>query len=153
MVCIYIQQISYFCKFNARKKHFCKFRCKNEAAAAANMKAYFTGGACVVFRCCGRVVADAKAKGGRASLPGVDWSPLNDGAAGSSAGEAWQATALSQRRPLVMRTSEQFYGTLERYVYVNMVHILRPLVYPVPYPTLSGRQGGSPCGGRTSGPG
>eukprot|EP00903_Cladosiphon_okamuranus_P008092 g7802.t1 len=60
-----------------------------------------------------RVVADAQAKGGRASLPGVDWSPLNDSACGS-AGEAWQATALSQRRPLVMRTSEQFYGTLER---------------------------------------
>ena len=62
-------------------------------------------------------MADAKATGGRASLPGVDWSPLNDGAAGS-AGEAWQATALSQRRPLVMRTSDQFYGTLERCVFI-----------------------------------
>eukprot|EP00752_Nemacystus_decipiens_P001879 g1810.t1 len=61
-----------------------------------------------------RVVADAKAKGGRTSLPGVDWSPLMNDSGAGSAGEAWQATALSQRRPLVMRTSEQFYGTLER---------------------------------------
>ncbi len=65
------------------------------------------------------MVADAKAtgwEGGRAvpPLPGVEWAPLSDG--GASAGEAWQATAVSQGRPLVMRTSEQFYGTLERCV-------------------------------------
>lgn len=67
------------------------------------------------------MVAEAKAKsrgGGSSrapSLPGVDWTPLNDGGGGSG-GETWQATALSQGRPLVMRTSEQFYGTLERCV-------------------------------------
>ncbi|CAN0296491.1 unnamed protein product [Ectocarpus sp. 12 AP-2014] len=48
------------------------------------------------------------------SLPGVEWMPLNCDIGGSSVGEAWQATALSQRRPLVMRTSDQFYGTLAR---------------------------------------
>ncbi|CAM9158956.1 unnamed protein product [Ectocarpus fasciculatus] len=70
-----------------------------------------------------RVVASAETKAWESepqpgsaapSLPGVEWMPLNDDIGGSSVGEAWQATALSQRRPLVMRTSDQFYGTLAR---------------------------------------
>ena len=46
-------------------------------------------------------------------LPGVDWAYWNNGREG--VGEEWWARAAEQRQPLVMRTSEQFYSTLERY--------------------------------------
>lgn len=65
-----------------------------------------------------RVVAEAKGKGWRSGdvappLPGVDWACWKDD---GNVGEEWWATALAQRQPLVMRTSEQFYGALERCV-------------------------------------
>lgn len=65
----------------------------------------------------GRVVAGAKGDGWESGdkapqLPGVDWSYWNHGREG--VGEEWWARAAEQRQPLVMRTSAQFYGTLER---------------------------------------
>eukprot|EP00904_Undaria_pinnatifida_P009804 jgi/Undpi1/5954/HiC_scaffold_2.g01228.m1 len=64
-----------------------------------------------------RVVAGAKGDGWESGdkapqLPGVDWSYWNHGREG--VGEEWWARAAEQRQPLVMRTSAQFYGTLER---------------------------------------
>lgn len=65
-----------------------------------------------------RVIVEAKDRGWQNGdvappLPGVDWSfGLEEN--GDRLDEEWWSSAMVQQQPLVMRTSEQFYGALER---------------------------------------
>lgn len=71
-----------------------------------------------VFACrgIGRVVSEAKLEAGEGipPLPGIEWAARSSSE--KLAYDEWWTAACTERKPLALKTSEHFYGALERCV-------------------------------------